>query len=281
MLTWLPERVRSARTVSAVGLGALLLFFAPLTVVRNTEWRDVDTLLRATVRDNATSPRVVFLHARDLRDQGKIAESLAEAQRAMRLQPNSPDAWYLAGRNYADLGKKAEALDAYQHAVKLARSPKASWLNDYAVALIQNGRAAEAGPVLEDAMRRDPDNDARPRQLRAVAVVPAGDACARHGVPCGGDPPTPRRLHAVGAIGGGAAGVGGCRAGARAGHAGGIGGAHQSGGAAVPGARIAEASGRVDEAIRVYRELSASPEADESLRDRVRTALRRVGAVSE
>ena len=53
LLTWLPERVRSARTVSVVGLGALLLFFVPLTIVRNTEWRNVDTLLRATVRDNA------------------------------------------------------------------------------------------------------------------------------------------------------------------------------------------------------------------------------------
>jgi hypothetical protein len=44
-------------------------------------------------------------------------------------------------------------------------------------------------------------------------------------------------------------------------------------------ARIAEATGRVDEATRVYRELSASPEASASLQDRVSAALRRVGTL--
>ncbi len=275
LVAWLPERVRSARAVSAIGLGTLLLFFAPLTVVRNLEWYDVDTLLRATVRDNESSPRVVFLHARDLRDQGKIAESLAEAQRALRLQPNSPDAWYLAGRNYADLGKKAEALDAYQRAVKLARSPRASWLNDYAVALIQNGRAAEAGPVLETAMQRDDDNE-RVRDNYAQWLLLRPETRARgmeflleetrqrpadftpwvllvEARLASGDFEAARQAATEGA-------------------------AALSNGAErlFLGARIAEAAGRIDEATRVYRELSASSETEASLRDRVRAALRRV-----
>jgi tetratricopeptide (TPR) repeat protein len=280
LVAWLPERVRSARTATVAGLGALLLFFAPLTVARNLEWHDVDTLLRATVRDNATSPRVVFLHARDLRDQGKIAESLAEAQRAMRLQPNSPDAWYLAGRNYADLGKKAEALDAYQRAVTLARSPRASWLNDYAVALIQNGRAPEAGPVLEDALRRDPDSE-RARDNYAQLLLYRPETRAR-----GMEfllEETRRRpadftpwvllVEARLASGDGP-------------------GAQQAAQAASAAltdpaerqflaARMAEATGRMDEATRIYRELAASPEADASLRDRVRGALRRVGTIQK
>jgi hypothetical protein len=40
-------------------------------------------------------------------------------------------------------------------------------------------------------------------------------------------------------------------------------------------ARLAEVSGRTDEATRVYRELAAMPQLDASLLDRVRAALRR------
>jgi tetratricopeptide (TPR) repeat protein len=110
------------------------------------------------VRDNRNAPRVAYLHALDLRNQGRISESLAACRRALQDNPRFADAWHLAGRDHTDLGQRPEALQAFGRAVDLARSPDPAWLNDYAVALIQAGRPQEALPVLEQATERDPEN---------------------------------------------------------------------------------------------------------------------------
>ena len=275
LVAWLGERIRSAGRVTASGLALLLFLFAPLTLARNLEWRSVDTLLEATLRDNANAPRVVYLHARDLRDQGKIAESLAEAQRAIRLQPNSPDAWYLAGRDYADLGRQAETLEAYRRAVSLARDPKATWLNDYAVALIRNGRADEALPVLEDALARNPRNE-RVRDNYAQILLYRAATRARgmefveaetRSRPADFTPWV-LLLEARLSLGD----LAGAEEAARA----------ASAALANPAerqfltARILEAKAPPEAAAQTYRAVAAAPEATESLRDRVATALRRV-----
>ena len=158
LLAAAPPRPVRRRRLGAAAVALALLLFAPLVIVRGLEWRDTSTLLAATVRDNRNAPRVSYLHALDLRNQGRIPESLAACRRALQDTPRLADAWHLAGRNYTDLGQRSEALQALGRAVELARRPDPAWLNDYAVALIQAGRAQEALPVLEQAVERDPDN---------------------------------------------------------------------------------------------------------------------------
>jgi tetratricopeptide (TPR) repeat protein len=154
-----PEVLDHARGITGAAVALFVLGMAPLTVMRASEWKNVDTLLAATVARNPGSPRILLFHGMDLRKQGRIQESLAQAQKAIRIEPNVPDPWHLAGRDYADLGRRAEALDAYFRAVRLSGHPKPSWLNDLGVALIQAGRRDEALPYLKKAAEEAPDNE--------------------------------------------------------------------------------------------------------------------------
>jgi predicted Zn-dependent protease len=170
LLAAAPPRPAGRRRFAVLATGLVLLLFAPLVIVRGLEWRDTSTLLHATVRDNPDAPRVMYLNALDLRDRGRVPESLAACRRLLRRLPRFADAWHLAGRNCADLGRDTEALQAFERAVDLARRPDPAWLNDYAVALIRNGRRDEALPVLEQALERDP-GDPRAAENRAQLLL--------------------------------------------------------------------------------------------------------------
>ncbi len=163
-----PPRPAGRRRGAAGAVGLALVLFAPLVVARAVEWKDTSSLLHATVRDNPDSPRVMYLHARDLRDRDLIPESLAQCRRALRLRPRFADVWHLAGRDEVDLGREDEALRSFERAVELARNPSAAWLNDYGVALIKSGRTGDARAVLRRAVDRDPDT---PRYAENLAQL--------------------------------------------------------------------------------------------------------------
>lgn len=146
-----------ARGVTSV-LVILVLAGSIRTAMRYTEWKNEDTLLEATIRDNGDAPRVQFFHALRLREQGRIQDSQQVIAASLSRLPKAPEGWHLAGRNYSDLGQLPEAIEAFARANTLARRPPANWLNDQAVALLSSGRPDEAAPVLREAVEMEPDN---------------------------------------------------------------------------------------------------------------------------
>lgn len=163
-----PRRWASAGRTTLIAVALFLAIGIPQVVKRVLEWRSVDTLLAATVRDNRSSPTVLFFHAQELRDQGRIVESQAEVALALRINPRSSRSWYLAGRNLVELGRRDEALQAFENAVNIAKRPRPGWLNDYAVELLKAGRVEEARDRLDTAVRQDPANEqARDNRIQA------------------------------------------------------------------------------------------------------------------
>jgi len=272
-----PEVLDHARGITGAAVALFVLGMGPLTVMRASEWKNVDSLLAATVARNPDSPRILLFHGIDLRDHGRIQESLAQAEKAVRLEPNFPDAWHLAGRDYADLHQPARALDAYTRAVKLARHPKASWLNDLGVALIQAGRREEALPYLKQAAEKDPGNQRfvdnyiqllliRP-ESRAEGMETLEALTRAHP-----ERMTPWVLLVESRLASGDTTA--ARDAVERARAG-------SGNPLLVrflAARLTEASGQVDAAARDYRGILARPGLDPDLKGRVEDALRRVQA---
>ena len=157
LVEWRQRRQPATPILALVAV--LVLAGSVRAAVRHTDWKNEDTLLAATIRDNGDAPRVQYFHALRLREQGRLAESQEVIAVSLAALPNSPDAWHLAGRNHSDLGQTEDALVAFERANGLARKPPATWLNDQAVALLQLGRTEEALPLLRRAVDRDPNNE--------------------------------------------------------------------------------------------------------------------------
>jgi tetratricopeptide (TPR) repeat protein len=97
-------------------------------------------------------------------DQARSEALLAEFQ---RLAPGSPIAEYEAGRTLADARQYEEAVDLLRVASGRLENWSAPW-TELGLVLIQAGRDAEAGPVLETAVELDPFNARAANSLELV-----------------------------------------------------------------------------------------------------------------
>jgi protein O-mannosyl-transferase len=123
--------------------GVAVLALTTLTAVQCGDYRDPETLWRATVQRNPTAA-MAWVHLGDLHARaGRHREAVDCFQRALRVAPDNAQAHNNLGCEYLLAGRLDDAIAELQRAVTL--NPElADAHSNLGVALVQSGRAQEA-----------------------------------------------------------------------------------------------------------------------------------------
>jgi type IV pilus assembly protein PilF len=111
-------------------------------------------------------------------EQGQLNIALDELKQAIQIDPNSADAYGMRGLVYMDMGEPRLAEENFQRALKLAPgNPDLS--NNYGWFLCQNGRASQAIPYFETALKtRSYQSPAKALNNAGVCSLRMKDAAA-------------------------------------------------------------------------------------------------------
>jgi tetratricopeptide (TPR) repeat protein len=152
------QRVRAG---GRLAIGASLAVLAGLTFTQSRNYRDGETLYRATL---ARNPEAWMAHnnlGALLTESGRPADALPHLAAALRLRPGHLETRANLGGALVKLGRLAEAaphLEAAMRSASLRRRPGFAALQaNWAALLLQAGRAGEALPLLESALRLRPE----------------------------------------------------------------------------------------------------------------------------
>lgn len=126
------------------------------------ERQSIDAL-RATAERRPGDPVLRLALGRKLLAAGRAGEAVEECRRAAALAPASAEAWGALGRALAAAGRDDEAFAALQ--ASLARGPTAEALTAQGELYLSHHVPEKAVPVLEQAVRRAPDDAAAWRRL--------------------------------------------------------------------------------------------------------------------
>jgi tetratricopeptide (TPR) repeat protein len=127
----------------------LLLPLPLLTWSQARDYRDAETLWRATIHRN---PDAWLAHNNLgvlLRDRGELPEAERHFREALRVNPKDAKGWYNLGLTYALGGRHEEALDFFSRAVR-AKPPNVSARLHAVSSLVQLSRIEEAAALLGD-----------------------------------------------------------------------------------------------------------------------------------
>jgi tetratricopeptide (TPR) repeat protein len=116
---------------------------------------------------------------KDLFQQGRLEEAVAQYDQALAIRADLPEAYYNRGSTFLRLGRLPEAVADLQAALLLQpASPDAQ--TNLGNALARSGRVGEAIPHYEEALRIQPDAaDARANLIRALLLSVPAQAQAR------------------------------------------------------------------------------------------------------
>jgi len=169
VLTMLYQRFNSpmARKVFAVALGALLVTWSGMTVVRSAQWKDALTLMRhdiRTVPNSAQAHNLLASHLMMNSFEPKYAreamdmrlEAIGHFKQSVRIWPEFFNVWYDIGRAYMTINQPDNALPAYKEAHRLDSTFYDATLN-VAVISEQRGNLAQAVKYYERCIRFNPE----------------------------------------------------------------------------------------------------------------------------
>lgn len=146
------------------GLAAIASLFFGLTVLRLGDWRDDETLWRATAKTEPRSARAQTWLGIIAVEKGDIAEARTRYALATELNPSDVRAIINTGILDAKSGDLAGAEQKFRAATERRPDFAEGWWN-LAQALHLLGRDGEAGPVAARAASIDPYNP-RAREMR-------------------------------------------------------------------------------------------------------------------
>ena len=121
-------------------------------------WADAELPLRRALRLSPDEPRLNIALARSVRMQGRPREAIAFCQAALRAAPEDGAALLEIGLAQQESGALAEAEASYRHILKRGLEPIA--LVNLGKLLNGDGRADEAGTLLENALAQAPGDPA-------------------------------------------------------------------------------------------------------------------------
>lgn len=162
---------RIPKTAGRVAVVLLLAVLGVLTWRQSHQYRDNETLYRATL---ARNPGSWMIH-NDLgillaRDQGRLADAAVEFQAVLRIKPDHAKAHMNLGNVLFQMGRLSDALAEYQSAVRLDPN-YAPAHNNLGIALMQMpDRLPDAVTEFQTSLRLQP-NDAITHELLAMALT--------------------------------------------------------------------------------------------------------------
>jgi tetratricopeptide (TPR) repeat protein len=172
--------VRAGEQISAPprklggALAALLLVaLGALTWRQAHDYRDFQTIFRATIRRNPGCWMAYNNLGSDLLDHTpNLQEAIADFEQALQLKPDYAEAHYNLGKALARSGRLPEAIDQYEQALRL-RPDQADTYDNLGNALYQQGQVAEAIEQYQQALRIEPRHADAHNNL-GVALAQAG-----------------------------------------------------------------------------------------------------------
>jgi tetratricopeptide (TPR) repeat protein len=149
-----PSSFSSSRA-AALALSVLLAGFMVLTWARARDWRDDETLFRASAQAQPRSPRAHHIVGKMLADRGEPEEALPWFDRALELYPAYVQVWNERGAVHGRLGDLRRAEADFREAVRLRPEYADAQLN-LALTLRMQGDLAGAERSLRRALLWDP-----------------------------------------------------------------------------------------------------------------------------
>ncbi|XP_071503726.1 protein O-mannosyl-transferase TMTC3-like [Diadema antillarum] len=113
----------TAKWISGVCFGLLLLLHAGRTVRRNEDWKDEYSIFLSALKVTQSNAKAWNNVGHALEKQDKWNEAFQYFNRAATIQPDDIGSWMNIGRAHRQLGRPSEAEAAYRRAMKLMPQP--------------------------------------------------------------------------------------------------------------------------------------------------------------
>lgn len=113
------EKLFQIKNLSYILFFSLIAVYSFLTIQRNNDWQNQDTLWLATVKASPTSAKAHNNMGDVYGRQGNLEMSLAEFQKAIELNPDYADATHNIGNTYLQMGNLEKAVEFFQKAIDL------------------------------------------------------------------------------------------------------------------------------------------------------------------
>lgn len=117
--------------------------------------QDARNVLAEGIRLVPGSPLLYYAHGLVNEVDGRYRQAIEDLRHALRLQPHQPGAWAELGRLSAKADDYPHAFAAYETA--LSQGAPTSDVVDYANLLLRFGRLTQAKRLLDEVMKRHPD----------------------------------------------------------------------------------------------------------------------------
>jgi protein O-mannosyl-transferase len=133
----------------------LLCLLCAATWRQSGNYRDIETLWRATIAGNPNSWLAHNNLGAILLDDGKIGEAISEDRQAMRIEPGFPETYDNLGNALFKAGHTDEAISMFREALRI--DPASAEVEDnLGNALLKKGAVGEATSAFSDALKLDP-----------------------------------------------------------------------------------------------------------------------------
>jgi len=166
-----PARLKNALLPGLCGV--LLFLLGVLTWRQTAEYRDVNTLYTATLKENPSCWMAHYNLGIALSEEGKTDQAVDHYRQAVTLRPDYAEAHYNLGRLLVEQGRAGDAIAHYEKAVEI-NPADAEAQNNFGVTLFGVGRVDDAIKHYRKALQLQPDYAAASCNL-ANALIATGD----------------------------------------------------------------------------------------------------------
>jgi Flp pilus assembly protein TadD len=173
--------VRLPRLAGNAAAAVLLLTLGTLTWRQSLDYRDAETLYRATLdRNPACWMAWNNLGYLQLTDRARNAEAITSFEQALRFRPDNPEARGNLGLALTQAGRPAEAVPHLQESLRLKPGPYQVH-NNLGIALATSGRPAEAVAAFRQAAALNPAlPNIEENWAKALLLLGRRDEAAEH-----------------------------------------------------------------------------------------------------
>ncbi len=149
------SKIPNARNVLSGAALVVLAVFSVLTRQQLGYWKDGETLFRHAIAVTDHNYLAYSSLGSCLNEQGRTAEAIEYATKAIRIQPNYPEGHYNLGTLLLSAGRNAEAIEQFEMALK--QNPRfADAENNLGKAFENEGKLDDAATHLAAAHRLSP-----------------------------------------------------------------------------------------------------------------------------